>query len=321
MRYRARLSVSHSGEYKERGYSSGVAGCQPDESGHYGTVSNVKAIGPALLFVSADQPKRVLNASQIADITVVDLEDAVAPEARANARRKLLEISTQLDPARTIVRISPVETADFALDLATVLKTSISTCMLAKTESPDQLALAAPLQIIALCETPLGVVNATSIAATDSCAGMMWGSEDLALELGMSNSRPKGHLSPSFEFARYTVLFAAKAYGKASIDAVFPDFRNDAGFRSETIQAVEAGFDAKACVHPGQLDTVREAFLPGVDDLTWASNVIAEASLRNEAVFEFNGSMVDAPVIRRAQSILARSHSMTRSRSDHLEET
>lgn len=281
----------------------------------------MKEIGPALLFVSADQPKRVLNASQIADITVVDLEDAVAPDARANARLKLLEISPQLDPAQTIVRISPVGTADFALDLATLLKTNITTCMLAKTESPDQLALAAPLHVIALCETPLGVVNATSIAASDSCAGMMWGSEDLALELGMSNSRPQGHLSPSLEFARYTVLFAAKAYGKASIDAVFPNFSDNPGFRSETIQAVEAGFDAKACIHPRQLGTVREAFLPGVEDVKWASNLIAEVSLRNEAVFQFDGSMVDAPVIRRAQSVLARSRSMTRLGSDHPEET
>ena len=281
----------------------------------------MKSMGAAVLFASAHQPQRVLNASRIADVVIVDLEDAVAPDARADARTKLLEISTQLDPARTIVRISPAQTADFALDLATVLKANIPTCMLAKTESADQLALAAPLKVIALCETPLGIVNAASIAAADSCAGMMWGSEDLALELGIANSRHNGRLSPVLEFARYTVLFAAKAYGRASIDAVFPDFSDDLGLRTETIRAVEAGFEAKACVHPRQVETVRKAFLPGTDDVAWASNLIAQASLRDEAVFELDGSMVDAPVVRRAQLVLARASSAARTRSDHLEDT
>mgnify|MGYP002632761591 FL=1 len=278
-------------------------------------------MGAAVLFASAHQPQRVLNASRIADVVIVDLKKAVAPDARADARTKLLEISTQLDPARTIVRISPAQTADFALDLATVLKANIPTCMLAKTESADQLALAAPLKVIALCETPLGIVNAASIAAADSCAGMMWGSEDLALELGIANSRHNGRLSPVLEFARYTVLFAAKAYGRASIDAVFPDFSDDLGLRTETIRAVEAGFEAKACVHPRQVETVRKAFLPGTEDVAWASNLIAQASLRDEAVFELDGSMVDAPVVRRAQLVLARASSAARTRSDHLEDT
>jgi len=232
----------------------------------------------------------------------------VAPQNRRIARSFLLEIASELDASRTVVRVNPVPTSDFALDLAAIVETRLTTCMLAKAESSIQLAAAAPLEVIALCETPLEIVHAASIAAADSCAGMMWGSEDLALELGLARSRTIGRLSPILESARHTVLFAAKASGKVAIDAAFPDLDDDINLRSETIAAVEAGFDSKACVHPSQLGVVRAAFLPDGADVTWPTDVIAEGALRQDAGFRFRGSMVDADVIRRAHSVLSRAN-------------
>lgn len=266
----------------------------------------MEMIGTSALFVPANRPERVLRAAELAELVIVDLEDAIAPESRASARESLIEIADKLEPGRTIVRINARSTPEFALDVGAVRATGLTTCMVAKTESADDLRAVAPLTAVALIETPLGVLSAASIAESDSCIGLMFGSEDLALELGASQSRVAGRLIDVLETARHLVLLAARSRGRFAIDAVFLDLNDDDGLRAEAMAAGAMGYDAKACIHPGQLETVRRAFQPSETDRRWAESIIAAIAEHTEAVFQFGGEMVDAPVLRRAEAILRR---------------
>lgn len=259
-----------------------------------------------MLFVPADRPDRVLKAFSIADVVIIDLEDAVAPESRPAARAALLELAAKLDRARTIVRVNAVSTTDCELDLAAMREARLGTCMLAKAETADDIAAISPLRVIALLETPLGVISAAAIASAESCDGLMWGSEDLAAELGAAQSRQGGRLSGPLETARHHVLLAARAHGVLAIDAAFLDLSDDGGFRAEARAASDMGFDAKACVHPRQVEMVRSAFRPPPADAEWAERVSTAAGTREGAVFRLEGEMIDAPVIRRADAILRR---------------
>jgi citrate lyase subunit beta/citryl-CoA lyase len=177
--------------------------------------------------------------------------------------------------------------------------------MLAKTESAEQVAKLAPRTVIALCETPLGVLRASSIAACDEVAGLMWGAEDLLAALGGSSSRDAtGRYRDVARHARSWVLLAAGACGKPAIDSVFLDMSDLAGLAAETEDAASSGFAAKACIHPVQVPVVRESFRPTAESIAWAERLLAAAT--EPGVFRFEGAMVDEPLLRQARTILAR---------------
>ena len=121
-------------------------------------------LGPALLFCPADRPERYAKALERADAVILDLEDAVAPDAKAAARGALIE--SELDPARVIVRVNPPGTDDYAADLATLSQTDYRRIMVAKSESAKRLPkIDRRFEVIALCETAKGVAQADRIAA------------------------------------------------------------------------------------------------------------------------------------------------------------
>src|SRR5690606_38816517 len=119
-------------------------------------------MGPAILFCPADRPERYAKAAERADAVILDLEDAVAPAARPAAREAL--VAHALEPARTIVRINPPGSPDFASDLAAISRTSYRTLMIAKAESASDLESVDGYNVIALCETARGVLAAETIA-------------------------------------------------------------------------------------------------------------------------------------------------------------
>ena len=131
--------------------------------------------------------------------------------------------------------------------------------MLAKTESADQVAGLSPRRVVALCETPRGVLAATAIAACPTTVAMMWGAEDLVAALGgRSSRRPDGPYGDVARHARAQVLLSAGAYGVAAIDAVHLDIGDLDGLRGEATDAAASGFVATACIHPSQVAVVRE---------------------------------------------------------------
>jgi citrate lyase subunit beta/citryl-CoA lyase len=259
--------------------------------------------GPALLFCPADRPDRYAKAAAAADMVLLDLEDGVAAADKAAARDRLTH--TLLDPERTVVRINPADTADHELDLRALASTPYTLVMLAKTESAAQVEALAPLRVIALCETALGVLAAPQIAAAGPAA-MMWGAEDLVASLGGRSSRgPGGRYRDVARHARSQVLLASKAAGVPAIDAVHLNIDDIKGLASEAEDAAACGFDATACIHPSQVEVVRAAYRPTEPEIAWARRVLAAAE-GSAGVFRLDGQMVDAPVLRQAEQIVSR---------------
>ncbi|GAA4785605.1 HpcH/HpaI aldolase/citrate lyase family protein [Microbacterium gilvum] len=264
-------------------------------------------LGPALLFCPGDRADRFEKAAERADAVVLDLEDAVAPEAKDTARAAVA--ASALDPDRTIVRVCDARSGRLAADLAAVRRSPYRTVMLAKTESPaDVDAVDGDLDVVALCETAAGVVHAAAIADHPRVVALMWGAEDLVASLGGTSSRtPGGAYRAVAAHARSAVLLAAGAARKAAIDAVRIDIDDIEGCRTEAEDAAASGFAAKAAIHPAHAAAIRSAFAPPPDDVAWARAVLAAAQGRG--AFRLDGRMVDEPVLRHARGILARARS------------
>ncbi|MDQ0103780.1 citrate lyase subunit beta/citryl-CoA lyase [Paenarthrobacter nicotinovorans] len=266
-------------------------------------------MGPALLFCPADRPDRFGKAADRADAVILDFEDAVAPADKPGARDAVLKQlgAGELDPQRTIVRVNPVGTRDFELDLQALEQTPYRTVMLAKAESGEQLRALAGYSVIALCETASGIVNASAIAAEPNTVAMMWGAEDLLASLGgLSSRNDDGGYRAVALHARSTVLLAAKAAGKEAIDSVYVNIPDLAGLLTESADAVASGFGAKACIHPNQVAVVREAYAPAPEAVAQAEELLEAAAAAGSGVFQFNGKMIDGPILKHAEATLRR---------------
>lgn len=262
------------------------------------------SMGPAILFCPADRPDRYGKAADRADAVILDLEDAVSAEAKDFAR-EAVAVST-LDPARTMVRVNPASSGDLECDLTAVARTSYRTVMLAKTEHASQLEALGDFDVVALIETAAGVLNAAAIAAEPNVVGVMWGAEDLVASLGGTASRfADGRYRNVAAHARSTVLLAAGGNGKAAIDSIYANIPDLEGLRAEAADAVASGFTATACIHPSQVEVIRGEYLPSDADVAWAHSVLAAATTER-GVFQFDGQMVDEPILKHAQKLLRR---------------
>ncbi|UNK69327.1 CoA ester lyase [Microbacterium sp. H1-D42] len=262
-------------------------------------------LGPALLFCPADRPDRFAGALQKSDAVILDLEDAVLPAAKAKARENI--VAADVDPARVIVRVNAPDTRDFIKDLEALSRTSFRTVMVAKSEDPSAFdAFDATYSLIALCETARGVHRSGDIAVHQRTTALMWGAEDLVASLGGMSSRfADGTYRDVARFARAQVLVAAGAQGKTAIDAVHLDIDDLDGLAAEAADAVASGFGATACIHPKQVEAIREAYRPDPAAVEWARAVLVAADAER-GVFRFEGRMVDEPVLRHARAVLGR---------------
>lgn len=261
-------------------------------------------VGPAWLFCPADRPERYAKAAGAADVVILDLEDAVGDADKDAARQALID--NPQDPSRTVVRVNSTDAPGHTLDLEALGQTGYRHVMLAKAESPWQIAALAPLRVIALVETPRGAAFTREIAGEANTCGLMWGAEDLVAGLGGASSRDeRGRYRHVAQHVRSTVLLAAKAFDRLALDAVHLDIGDLAGQRAEALDAVGVGFDASVCIHPSQVAEVRAAYRPSEEEIDWARRVLAAAE-GERGVFAFEGAMVDAPVLRHAEALLRR---------------
>lgn len=258
--------------------------------------------GPGWLFCPADRPERFEKAAAAADVVILDLEDGVAAKDRPAARQALVD--SPLDPSRTVVRVNPSDTADHQRDLEALASTAYTTVMLAKTETPEQISALSPRDVVVLIETPMAALRIVELARVDNTYALMWGAEDLFAVLGgTANRYPDGSYREVARHVRSQTLLAAKAYGRLALDSVFLDIKNLDGLRAEADDAVAVGFDAKVAIHPSQVEVVRTAYTPTAEQVDWARRVL-DTARRERGVFAFEGTMVDAPVLRRAERIV-----------------
>ncbi|BBZ13122.1 HpcH/HpaI aldolase/citrate lyase family protein [Mycobacterium branderi] len=258
--------------------------------------------GPAWLFCPADRPERFEKAAAAADVVILDLEDGCAAADRPAARKALVDVP--LDPARTVVRVNPSGTDDQAHDLEALSNTRYDTVMLPKCEAPEQVTALAPRDVIVLVESPLGALTVTDNVRADNAIAVMWGAEDLFAVLGgTANRYPDGTYREVARHVRSQSLLAAKAYGRLALDSVYLDIKDLDGLRAEVDDAVAVGFDAKVAIHPSQVPVIRAGYAPTPEQVQWARHVLAAAA-DERGVFAFEGIMVDAPVLRRAERIV-----------------
>lgn len=264
--------------------------------------------GPALLFCPADRPDRYAKALAAADAAILDLEDGVGADGKDAARAAL--VASDLDPARVIVRVNTTGTSEHAADIAALRGTPYRLIMLPKAETRAQLeGLGADWRVVALCETALGVVNAAEVAAAPNVIAVMWGAEDLIASMRGRTSRfPDGRYRDVALHARSAVLLAASAYGRLAVDSVYVNIPDLDGLAAEAEDAAASGFALKGCIHPSQVAVVRKAFQADEAQVAWARRVLAAArgtSARDKGAIKVDGQMIDAPLIRQAEAILA----------------
>jgi citrate lyase subunit beta/citryl-CoA lyase len=267
--------------------------------------------GPALLFCPADRPDRYAKALAAADAVILDLEDGVGAGGKDAARAALVAALERrdLDPERVIVRVNATETPAHEADIAALGGTGYRTIMLPKSETRAQLDGLGEWHVVALCETARGVVNAAEIAAAPNVIAMMWGAEDLIASMHGRTSRfPDGRYRDVALHARSSVLLAAAANGRPAVDAGYVNIPDLEGLAAESEDAAASGFTLKGCIHPSQVAIVRTAFQADETQVAWARRVLAaarDAGARDKGAIKVDGQMVDAPLIRQAEAILA----------------
>jgi citrate lyase subunit beta/citryl-CoA lyase len=271
------------------------------------------------LFCPADRPERWAKAAAIADVVIIDLEDAVSPAAKPAARDALRQ--ADLDPDRTVLRINGAATPEHDEDVALLAELAVRRIMLAKTESAAQVAALENYEVLALVESPLGVERVGDLAFAPNVIGVMWGADDLVAGLGGTSSRrADGSYRDIARYARSRTLIAAKAAGRLAIDGVHMDIADIDGLRGECADAVAIGFDATVAIHPSQVPVIRAAYTPDDEQVDWARRLLAAIG-EGGGVTTFEGRMVDGPIFRQAERILRLGDHPTAGPDDSLGDT
>lgn len=270
-----------------------------------------------MLFVSGEKAERFAKAFDAgADLVCIDLEDAVQPARKAEARAQVLTwlaVHTTL-PCRRAIRINGLATLEGLRDLVALAESGLKldALLLPKTEAAADISTVQAIvgaqvgAIVALLETPRGIEDAAAVARAPLTA-LMLGGADLSAELGAAFD------ARGLAYARGRLVNAAKAAGRQAWDVPFVELGNGAGLAEETRAVLAMGFDCKTAIHPQQLATIHAAFRPTAAELDWAQSLLAAVPTHREGsdginvgAFLFNGRMVDAPLLKKARRIAER---------------
>jgi citrate lyase subunit beta/citryl-CoA lyase len=256
------------------------------------------AVARALLFVPGDRPERFDKAcASGADAVIVDLEDAVAPDAKPRARDAIARWLTA--ERRIWLRLNARSTPWFEDDLALARHPGVAGIVLPKVEAADDLRQLMGMRTIALIESARGIANVDAIASSAGVERLAFGSIDFAHDLAIPGERE------ALLFFRSRLVLASRLAGLAApIDGVTVAIDDVAALRADTQHARSLGFGGKLCIHPKQVDIVREVFAPTAAEVAWAERVVAVADAAGGAAVAVDGAMVDRPVLLRARTIL-----------------
>ena len=281
-------------------------------------------------FVPGGNERMIARALTLpADGLILDLEDAVALERKAEARAAVLRWLETLDfgARERWVRINPLATglgeADLegtiagrpdgyvipkprsAADIRAVVE------ILDRLEDQHGLPFGATRLLLIATETPEGLLNIDEVArASPRIAALTWGVEDLSAAMGLPRTRDaEGRYLEIPRYARVMTAVAAAAAGVEAIDTVFTDIPNLEGLRRECEEAVAMGFTGKLSIHPSQIPVINETFTPSPEEAKEAEALIAafeEHRQKGAGAFAYKGQMVDTPHLARARGIVER---------------
>ena len=258
-----------------------------------------------------------------ADCLILDLEDAVTPDRKEQARDIVAEWLGAVDFAgkERTVRMNPLDTPWGLADLEVTMRHAPDAYVVPKVSTLDELEIISaeitkweefyghPVNQVGLIlvstETPLGALNVHTFAQCPRVISMSWGAEDLSAALGAPrNRRPDGSYLELYKHCRNMTLLGAAAGGVQPVDTVYVDFNNPDGLREDCQEAAWMGYTGKITIHPNQIDIVNEIFSPNADEIDEATRLLeafAEAQEQGLMAISFEGKMVDVPHLTRAK--------------------
>jgi citrate lyase subunit beta/citryl-CoA lyase len=275
----------------------------------------------SMLYMPGSNARAIEKARELpADGVILDLEDAVAPDAKAQARELVVQALQKggFGGREVLVRINGLDTAWWRDDLA-VAAAGPDALLLPKVSTPEQLrelarhfvgvGAEARIRVWAMMETPLAMLNARDIAAAaldpaTRLAGFVMGTNDLAKE---TRARIVPGRAPMLPWLTACVA-AARAYGLAILDGVYNELGDLEGFAAECGQARDLGFDGKTLIHPQQIAPCNAAFSPAPEEVAWARKIIAAFDLPENAgkgVIQIEGRMVERLHAEMARQVMA----------------
>jgi citrate lyase subunit beta/citryl-CoA lyase len=248
------------------------------------------------------------------DVLIIDLEDAVAPEAKLAAREQAIAAvrSGGFAAAEVVIRVNGLDTEWGRDDLAAASMAQPSAILLPKVESPDilrestaLLASAGRIELWAMIETPRAMLRLDAIAASGApLRCLIAGTNDLVKESGIEVGVERRALLPGL----FQLVMAARAYGLAVLDGVYNDIDDLEGFSLQCRQAREFGFDGKTLIHPKQIEPCHTAFMPDAASIEAARRIIAafaDPANAGRGALRVDGRMVERLHLVQAQRTLA----------------
>jgi citrate lyase subunit beta / citryl-CoA lyase len=272
----------------------------------------------SVLYMPGSNPRALDKARTLAaDGLILDLEDAVAPDAKEDARRQVCEAVRAGGYGRRelLVRINGLYTPWGFADVAAAAGSGADAILIPKVESADAVrqvdsimtANGAPAGMAIWCmmETPRGILKAEEIAqASPRMAGFVMGTSDLAKDLHCAHTRERLPLLTSLGLC----LLAARAHGLAIVDGVHLDLADDEGFEYSCRQGLELGFDGKTLIHPKTIDAANRVFAPSEKEIQWSKTIIAahaEAASAGKGVVVVDGKLIENLHVENAGRIVA----------------
>lgn len=271
--------------------------------------AHLKAIS-TWLFVPATMIERVPKAfASGADAVIVDLEDAVAYTDKTAARLNIKSYCHQDDARAIWVRINNDSSEAFAKDIELCADLpNLAGIVLAKAEAVSGIeyihhTLGCP--VIALIESAFGLTQVATLAGARGLYAFSYGFLDLCQDLGVQVDTPAADMIANQ--IRYQLLIHSKVNQLAApIDSIYPDFQDDAGLVARVELWSQMGLSGMLCIHPKQVAMVQKTLIPSAEQLDFAMRVVAEYERSEQAVYQIDGQMIDAPVIARCRQLLHR---------------
>ncbi len=271
----------------------------------------------SVLYMPGSNAKALQKARSLpADALILDLEDAVSPDAKEQARKQVLEALAEggYEKRDVVVRINALASRWGRDDLQAIARTRLDAVLIPKVETPadvlqvisllDEAGAGDDLPVWAMIETPLGVLNIQQIAAAHQrLRVLVMGTNDLSKELRIPQTADRAGFITAFGLC----LMAARAYGLEIIDGVYIHLNDDLGLRAACEQGKALGFDGKTLIHPKQLATANSVFSPDEKELAQAQAIIdawKEAQALGQGVVVVDGRLVEALHVQEAQRLL-----------------
>jgi len=263
------------------------------------------------LFVPGNRPERFEKALQSgADAVIFDLEDAVPPGEKAQARQAIVAAWSRLQ-AFSVPRLVRINAPEHALGQEDLRGLSgcdgLAGVMAPKVESAaalDAVRGALPgISILPLIESAAGYAAIAEIARVEGVLRLVVGHIDFMADTGIQCAQDEAELAP----LRFAVAMASRIHQLApAVDGVTAAMTDDARLRADTRRALRFGFGAKLCIHPRQIPVVHEEMAPSTEEIAWAQRVVQADADAGGAAVQLDGRMIDAPVVLQARRVLAR---------------